>query len=261
MNSTNKERSELFAKESQVLQRIEEVLTRGQGAGDLSLLEEYRFLSRQYQSLLKDSVKLTRVGDSNQRKLMNAKEVIAKKTEELSQKNEALYIISVTDYLTGVYNRTYLMETLARELSGSRRHGFPLACILMDLDKFKAVNDTYGHLAGDSVLVEFAERVRQIVRKQDVFGRYGGEEFLLVLPNTPLKNAGTLAEKIRARLADEPIVCGEHQLSVTLSCGVTELGAHGAEDVDGLIRYADLALYLAKDKGRNRVEFFSRGLL
>jgi len=159
--------------------------------------------------------------------------------------------IAIHDELTGVYNRRYLMETLAREIARVARSQRPLAICLFDLDHFKDVNDTWGHAAGDAVLRRFAEIARAELRASDVFGRQGGEEFLLVLPDTTLGGALALAERVRSAVAHErfPLLPAERRVTVTAGVAARADG----EDLDALLARADRALYHGKQTGRNRV--------
>lgn len=157
--------------------------------------------------------------------------------------------LAETDPLTKCLNRRSMFRFLEAEVDRAARYGRPVSVILFDLDRFKAVNDTHGHETGDSVLRTFADRVRQNIRGSDIFARYGGEEFLLIAPETDLENAGILADRIRAVVEAHP---HEKAGTVTASAGVCRFRED--EDVNGLLRRADEALYSAKGKGRNRVE-------
>ena len=162
--------------------------------------------------------------------------------------------MAVTDGLTGLHNRRYLdshLQTLVDRAAGRDR---PLAVMITDLDRFKTVNDTYGHDAGDLVLREFARRLRQNVRGIDLACRYGGEEFIVVMPDTSGDVAERVGERIRAQIAGTPFSLGEGrpELTVTVSVGVSSL-RHGSDTPDALLKRADLALYEAKKRGRNRV--------
>ena len=157
------------------------------------------------------------------------------------------------DALTGIKNRGSLLEILGRELRRTRRTGSPTGVALFDVDHFKSVNDTYGHPIGDEVLIEVAKRCQGVVRDYDVFGRYGGEEFLLLMPESPLAAAFDRAERLRAEIKSMPFVYQRRPIGpVTLSAGVAEFPGHGA-DRDTLLRQADAALYQAKQGGRDRV--------
>ncbi len=167
-----------------------------------------------------------------------------------------------TDVLTGWNNRRYLQVRLHEELARARREGQHVVCLMLDVDHFKAVNDTHGHAAGDAVLQELANRIESQVRKSDVAARYGGEEFIVVLPNTDIEAGRLLAERVRAAVSAEPIRLPDGVLlEVTASLGIAGInpGDAGADDIDlktvaeALIARADVALYRAKAAGRNRV--------
>ncbi|HKT94659.1 MAG TPA: diguanylate cyclase [Paraburkholderia sp.] len=155
------------------------------------------------------------------------------------------------DGLTGIANRRFFEARLADEFLRWQRYGGELSMLLFDLDHFKRINDEFGHMAGDTVLRSMAQRVSGVVRKQDVFGRFGGEEFALLLPCTPLDDALYVAEKIRCTIGDEPIEVQGVIVPVTASVGAATART-GAPDYEGMINEADAALYTAKRQGRNR---------
>lgn len=163
---------------------------------------------------------------------------------------------STHDALTGLFNRRYLEETLGRELLSAERHGHPVSLIMGDLDHFKAVNDCHGHLAGDEVLRVFGALLKQHARGSDIYCRYGGEEFLLVLPLMAQDSAVERAEQLRAALAAAPICYGASPIEVTASFGIATFPGDGRTG-DELIAAADNALYAAKEAGRNRVHVCS----
>ncbi|MFW5878717.1 MAG: GGDEF domain-containing protein [Myxococcota bacterium] len=167
--------------------------------------------------------------------------------------NARLYRLAVTDALTGVYNRQFLSERLPAELERHRRYGQPLTIGLVDADHFKAINDEFGHPAGDAVLRVLAHRCQEAVREIDPVVRYGGEEFMLILPQTDRAGGGEAAERLRRRVADEPIPWDRSKVRLTVSLGVAEMEPGDLEPKD-LIARADAALYAAKKAGRNRVE-------
>jgi len=151
-----------------------------------------------------------------------------------------------------VWNFRYLSMSLAREIERSNRFDRPLAVLMLDLDHFKQVNDTYGHARGDAVLRELAERVQEQIREVDTFARYGGEEFVVVLPETTLEGAAQLAERICAGVRRAPFrTDGEEPLAVTISIGGAAFPIHGSSPAT-LMRAADKALYEAKARGRDR---------
>ena len=260
MASRRKNDQDLFGKEQKVLEQIEDILEKGPDQNPHEIWSAYETLSKQYESLLKVSIKLTKVSDATQRKLMHAKEEINRRTEELALKNQALYHTSVTDHLTSVFNRMYLMDVFQKEFATSQRQARPLSCAIMDIDKFKDFNDQYGHQTGDFVLKETARTIGSNLRENDIFGRYGGEEFFLILAGTPLEKAEHVAEKIRKTIAETTFATQGLNLNVTLSFGVADMTVGTPTSTDEIIRNADQALYEAKRKGRNRVELFDPGL-
>jgi diguanylate cyclase (GGDEF)-like protein len=176
--------------------------------------------------------------------------------EELLQAREALREQATHDSLTGLLNRASIREALENELCRAARRSLPVALLMADLDRFKQINDTRGHLAGDAVLREAARRMKHAVRCYDSVGRYGGEEFLIVLPGCDGESGSVQAERIREAVAGEPFQAGSQLFSVTCSIGLA--WRHGVEtSADSLVRDADTALYLAKDRGRNRVAVFT----
>ncbi|HSJ99238.1 MAG TPA: diguanylate cyclase [Myxococcota bacterium] len=172
---------------------------------------------------------------------------------ELREKNATLARLSTTDPVTGLRNRRYVSEFLSVEVLRAVRYHTPLAVLLLDLDHFKRVNDTHGHRVGDAVLQVVADTLRASLRATDLAGRYGGEEFLVVLPQTDLAGGAVLAERVRVAIEETAIdVAADTALSVTVSVGVAALDG-AAQTVEQLVERADAALYAAKDAGRNRV--------
>ncbi|MCS6798637.1 MAG: diguanylate cyclase [Myxococcota bacterium] len=168
-----------------------------------------------------------------------------------AQYHEVIYRMTIQDGLTGAHNKRYVLETLEREIPRARRYERPLSLLMFDLDHFKRINDTYGHLAGDYVLKELAAVVRARLRPDDVFGRYGGEEFAVILPETPLSGAVRAAEELRRLVEAHRFAFEGEPIRVTISVGAAQLGE--GMDVHAFIRSADEKLYAAKRAGRNRV--------
>ncbi len=162
--------------------------------------------------------------------------------------------MAVTDGLTGLHNRRYLERHLAGLVEQARERQRPLSLLLLDIDFFKQVNDTHGHEAGDDVLREFSRRIRRTVRSVDLVCRFGGEEFVVVMPEADIRIAALVGERIRERIASQPFLIegGEEQLDITVSIGLAARNA-AADQPDTLLRSADAALYQAKREGRNRV--------
>jgi two-component system cell cycle response regulator len=178
---------------------------------------------------------------------------VKKLQDRLRERNADLERVSRTDMLTGLYNRRHLEDQLAREHSTARRSHRDLGLLLLDIDHFKRVNDTYGHAAGDRVLCEFAERMTRHLRAGDIAGRWGGEEFLVILPSTDLEGALHVAERIRASVDATPFDTSETSgpaISVTVSGGCV---VGPADTPDDLVSAADDGLYAAKDAGRNQM--------
>ena len=179
-----------------------------------------------------------------------------RRQQALSRRNRALEALSQTDDLTGMYNRRHVEEHLAEVLASARRHGHALSILFIDIDGFKHVNDQLGHQMGDSVLRIVGQRIPLALRREDVVGRWGGEEFLAVLPMTPISGALALAERLRSGIAKTPVEAGGHAVEVTVSIGCAE---SDDSDVEALMHEADVALYRAKQGGRNRVGAFDEG--
>lgn len=175
---------------------------------------------------------------------------------EIRQLQEKLRDQAIRDGLTGLYNRRYLDETLERELSRAQREGYPIALAMIDIDFFKKLNDTYGHQAGDEMLKELGALLKKGARTADVPCRYGGEEFMLVLPNMPLSVAIERAEEWRSSFKALRVNFGQFQLQTTISIGLAAFPGHG-KNRDDLIEAADHALYAAKHGGRDRVVVFA----
>jgi diguanylate cyclase (GGDEF)-like protein len=187
---------------------------------------------------------------------LKARLLVGKRIVELQQKlvstNEALHFAASHDFLTGLWSRAEILGFLQRELARSRRDRSPVGVILADVDHFKKVNDTLGHDCGDAVLKTVAAGLGHSLREYDGVGRYGGEEFLMVIPGCDSEITMRRANQIRESIAAKPIVTGSGSISVTLSMGATI--ADSSTDMEDLIRRADAALYKAKRNGRNRVE-------
>ncbi len=194
-------------------------------------------------------IRNTMVPHRDDRGLMTHYDGLIEDITERKLAEEELRRLAATDKLTGAYNRTKCHEILEREIERVKRHNQPLSIIIFDIDRFKRINDRYGHNAGDYVLKTIADIVRESIRKIDYFVRWGGEEFMVISSETNLKEATALAERIRAKIESSTF---EGVGKVTVSFGVTEFTSNDTED--SLIKRADDAMYEAKKKGRNRVE-------
>jgi diguanylate cyclase (GGDEF)-like protein len=178
---------------------------------------------------------------------------LARLLSRLTDQNAELERLATTDGLTGLANRRSLFDHLEQEVHRAQRYGTALSVIMFDLDHFKRINDRWGHAAGDRVLGQIARETHQLLRKTDKAGRYGGEEFVVLLPETDLREALLLAHRLSQRISDT-VLTPEHDapISVTVSVGVATLALN--ESGEKLIHRADQALYRAKQEGRNRVE-------
>ncbi|MDD2366537.1 MAG: diguanylate cyclase [Desulfuromonadaceae bacterium] len=183
------------------------------------------------------------------RRIVSLHHTLSEKIRLLQEANATISHLAATDELTTLYNRRYFNENLTKSISAAKRYKFPLSLVMVDIDKFKAVNDTYGHSSGDTVLKAFADILRSLARTEDVSARWGGEEFIILLTHTARDGAAVMAERVRSKMASECLRVTS--IPVTVSLGVVEWG--DGEDPELLIKRADKALYRAKDEGRNRV--------
>jgi len=183
------------------------------------------------------------------RRIVSLHETLSEKMNMLEEAHKTISLQAATDELTGLFNRRYFNESFTKLSGVARRHKFPVSLIMTDVDKFKSVNDRYGHSIGDEVLKQFAAIMKSLVREEDIVARWGGEEFILLLSHTDLDGAVALAERIRTTFESKSV--HGTNLTVTASFGVVEFNE--GEDAEELIKRADKALYRAKDEGRNRV--------
>src|SRR3989304_913780 len=173
--------------------------------------------------------------------------------EELREKNALLEKLAVTDELTGLHNRRHFFEAVKEQMALGLRHGFKIACLLIDIDHFKKINDTYGHAAGDEVLKKLGSLLRACKREGEILARFGGEEFIMCLFNTDSGHARLAAERFRKLVADHdfsPVCPG---LRITVSIGLALFPQNRVSSIDDLIRTADKAMYASKTAGRDRV--------
>ncbi len=186
---------------------------------------------------------------------------LKEKVKKLTARNTALRKMALTDTLTGLYNRNYIAGSLHITLARSIRSGEPISFIMADIDFFKTINDTYGHQTGDCVLKDASKIIKHSVREADIVSRYGGEEFLIVCPNTGASGARKISERIRSNIDSNIFICGGHSIHITISLGIRSMAVKQGAKTDiimnKLIKEADMALYKAKFKGRNRIEVFS----
>lgn len=197
---------------------------------------------------------LTMINDITELEEMHTN--LQKKNHQLEKLNRLLVTQAVTDELTGLYNRRYIVTSLEREIERAERYLQPLTVMMLDLDRFKKVNDSYGHPVGDQVLVTAAAIIRSNIRKIDIAGRFGGEEFMVILPQTNLSDSTVVAERIRQEIEQCPFTSKD--IHVTISIGICE---YAGEDMNQLVSRADELLYLAKNNGRNRIETATASVL
>jgi len=183
--------------------------------------------------------------------LKKSRDMLEQKNKELTEAYGKIEHLALTDTLTGIPNRRNLTNLMGKEASRSRRNGTTFSMVMCDIDFFKKVNDTYGHDTGDYVLCLVASTIQENLRRQDVVGRWGGEEFLIMLPETKMEDATGVAEKLRGAIENQEMVFGEYKFNVTMTFGVSvfesELG------IEKSIKKADDALYEGKQSGRNKV--------
>lgn len=197
--------------------------------------------------------RLRRENAELQRRLSETLDELAEKNRRLSESMELLRAAADTDALTGLSNRRRFGEVLDRQFSEAVRYGFDLTCCMCDLDRYKQLNDELGHQAGDEALAETADVIRSRLRTSDVAARYGGDEFVLLLPHTSIRRGVEVAGRIRSTLAERWRSASEHHRRVTISVGVASLGANRPANSEVLVRMADRSLYVAKTQGRDRV--------
>jgi diguanylate cyclase (GGDEF)-like protein len=195
---------------------------------------------------------MTEVFNNMVTRLRQGREELGAMNRTLRERNRELHELSITDSLTGLYNRKHLMEVLTKEVARAERYQRPLAVLMIDVDHFKLYNDTCGHLAGDEVLRNIAAIFRGCLRESDCVGRYGGEEFLIILPETVADDAWRIADRIRSRLAEEEFPSDSKPVKITISGGIATFPGNGRSP-ESLLKSADAALYQAKNHGRNRV--------
>ncbi|MBK7316594.1 diguanylate cyclase [Candidatus Villigracilis affinis] len=190
-------------------------------------------------------------------KLREAYDKLEEQMSEIQALQSDLREQAIRDPLTKLHNRHYLKETLHRELSRAMREQYPVSFLLLDIDHFKHVNDTYGHAAGDFVLRDLADHLAEFTRTGDIVCRYGGEEFLVAFPNTKEQDAFLIADRLRASVQESTIYVDRHVISITVSAGISEFPTHGQYEAL-ILESADKALYHAKYNGRNQVVLWSK---
>lgn len=242
----------IFFKDSITLESIEEIVNNA---------SIYKIIPNQlkkidFELIILEAIKL----NAQERRLKEYQDVLEaavdKRTRELNNINVKLNILATTDSLCGIKNRRSFFESCGPIISYNRRERKPLAVLMMDIDRFKIINDTYGHAAGDDILRIMAQKTETNLRKSDIFGRLGGEEFGAVLPNTSEQGALKAAENIRQEIENLEYVTSKNQsVKFTISIGVATLNSQDIS-LDNILHRADIALYNAKHTGRNKVVLF-----
>jgi diguanylate cyclase (GGDEF)-like protein len=225
-----------------------------------AIAAELRQQRQKQQELDRDQYQLERTQQLAQNKELEGRvhertEELETALQELSAAHETLKELNTVDAMTGIKNRTYFDSTFEQEWRRAIRQHYPLSLMLLDIDHFKKVNDTYGHLVGDQCLREIAMLIKSVLRRPaDILARYGGEEFVVLLPYVESDNAVFLAEQIRAKIANTQLKIDGHLLNITLSIGVSTKYPREADDRKDFIQASDVALYRAKDNGRNNIQ-------
>ncbi len=179
--------------------------------------------------------------------------------DELMAETEKLKISSNTDFLTGLYNKGFFMNSFKNEFDRAKRYNRELSLLMIDMDRFKSINDKHGHLIGDRVLSLVARIFQADLRKADICARYGGDEFVIMLPETGVKGALTVAQRYVNRMMEQDLSIIDSSLkSTTFSVGVASLPNEKIQNIDEFVQYADKALYVSKKAGRNRITFFNK---
>lgn len=252
----------LFDEEERVLKRAASMIVKLE-----EVVQGLHGLANAYKQGYREQRRMLRISDRQQLDLHQANQTLASQSQELKQLNAALEaenqlretlakelrLIATTDVLTGLHTRRHILELGKHEESRWRRHQGHLSLALIDLDHFKKVNDAHGHAGGDEVLKQFAAICRRSFRQADCIGRFGGEEFLVILPETGLDEACAIAERLRCQTQEETIALPDGETRITISIGTTELRI-GDSSLEQAISRADMALYRAKNAGRNRTE-------
>ena len=250
--------SQLQAAQKTVTVLMERVEQSTNAAGDLQeLLENNYALQKEIQLRQIEERELKKFNKELEARVQERTKELDRANSSLKQKNKLLQEMSVRDELTGLYNRRHLSASLSHEYLRAKRYGTDFSILMFDLDFFKKVNDNHGHEFGDFVLQHFSKRLLNLTRKSDIICRYGGEEFVVIMPETSVQGAIIIAEKIRIFCEDTPYDDGDNQRKVTVSCGITSLHAYPVDKSNELIKVADKALYIAKGQGRNNAQVLS----
>ena len=240
----------MYEKETAFIEEIQNTYTQT-GLSGIDLNTQFPLILKSYEKLLKQIKKITKVGDANQRKLLQAYNQIDEQKLKLDIAYKKLDQLARIDPLTGLSNRRDFLEKVTNEKNRFERDNKSFAFILSDIDNFKSFNDTYGHDCGDFVLQKVAEVFSNTIRKQDALGRWGGEEFILLIPGSDPDTAMKIGEKLRVAVTSNTYHFGDLALNITMTFGVSLY--EGKSSIDQCIKAADEALYSGKQQGKNRV--------
>lgn len=219
-----------------------------EGASDYLLIDQVQHDPTCLYRSVKNAVQRKQL----EREFSRTVELLRQRNQELEMLNQQLWKLSHTDELTGYFNRRHIVSRMEEEISRGLRYEMPLSVVLADIDHFKRINDTFGHLAGDRALQTIADLFRSKLRESDLIGRFGGEEFLLILPHTDLTGAEAFCHRLRDHVEKHPLQLGEQSITMTASFGISSLSSE-IDTSHKLLRIADRNLYRAKYLGRNRV--------
>ena len=175
------------------------------------------------------------------------------RTNELRQHNQELERMAIEDPLTQIYNRRYFFELAAKEVERAKRYGNHLSVVILDADNFKKMNDSFGHLIGDQILINLTKLLQENIRSIDILARFGGEEFVILMPEATRTDAKKSAERLRKLVSETSMVHGGFDVTITICLGIASWEGGQDLDFDALLAHADQALYQSKDTGRNRV--------
>ncbi|MBI5409561.1 MAG: diguanylate cyclase [Nitrospirae bacterium] len=247
-----------FAKKFGDCQKCKVYKKATEGSAILQIGEDFNNLMFQLKTKEEELTLAIRNSEEKNRKLTALNDKINDLVKKLDNKNVLLRELSIKDGLTGLYNYRFFRELLHDQYNLAKRYKFPLSCVMIDIDYFKAVNDTYGHQWGDMILSQIADILKNNVRDADKVVRYGGEEFVIMLPYTTREDAYLKAERLRELVGAFDFKIGRKTLGITISLGIATYNAHG--DLNGeehLVSLADKALYRAKDRGRNQTVLYN----
>ncbi|HMP15728.1 MAG TPA: GGDEF domain-containing response regulator [Gemmatales bacterium] len=219
-----------------------------EGASDYLLIDQIQHDPVALHRAIKNAVQRKQL----EREFARTVELLRQRNGELEMLNQQLWKLSHTDELTGYFNRRHIVSRMEEEISRGLRYEMPLSIVLADIDHFKQINDTFGHLTGDRALQTIADLFRSKLRESDLIGRFGGEEFLLILPHTDLSGAEAFCHRLRDHVEKHPLHLGDQSITMTASFGVSTLSTE-VDTSQKLLRIADRNLYKAKYLGRNRV--------